>query len=96
MERMMKMIIINQDKDLIVNFDNVNAIGLNKDNAAQIVSTTSNGDKQKLGLYESEERAKEVLKEIIKRYNKALITINRGTGQQKFYDLPKVYYMPEK
>lgn len=49
-----------------------------------------------LGKYETKERAKEVLQAIIKEYKKVLTTFNRGTGQQRFYDLPKVYYMPEK
>ncbi len=49
-----------------------------------------------LGTYETKERAKEVLQMIIKEYKKVLTTFNRGTGQQRFYDLPKVYYMPEK
>lgn len=48
-----------------------------------------------LGTYETKERAKEILQAIIKEYKKVLTTFNRGTGQQKFYDLPKVYYMPE-
>ncbi len=48
-----------------------------------------------LGTYTTKERAKEVLKEIIKEFKRVLRTENRGTGQQRFYDLPKVYYMPE-
>ncbi len=48
-----------------------------------------------LGAYTTKERAKEVLKEIIKEFKRVLRTENRGTGQQRFYDLPKVYYMPE-
>ncbi len=48
-----------------------------------------------LGVYTTKERAKEVLKEIIKEFKRVLRTENRGTGQQRFYDLPKVYYMPE-
>ena len=48
-----------------------------------------------LGTYTTNERAKEVLKEIIKEFKRVLRTENRGTGQQRFYDLPKVYYMPE-
>lgn len=47
-----------------------------------------------LGTYETKERAKEVLQAIINEYKKVLTTFNRGTGQQRFYDLPKIFYMP--
>lgn len=49
-----------------------------------------------LGEYKTEERAKEILQEIVKEYKRVLTTINRGNGQQRFYNVPKIYYMPEK
>jgi hypothetical protein len=49
-----------------------------------------------LGIYKTEERAKEILIEIAREFRRVLRTENRGTGQQRFYDVPKVYYMPEK
>lgn len=89
------MIIVSQDKDLIVNFDNVTVIGIAQSNSKEIDSITVNGEEQYLAEYKTKERAKEVLQMIIKEYKKVLTTFNRGTGQQRFYDLPKVYYMPE-
>ena len=49
-----------------------------------------------LGIYKTEARAKEILIEIAREFRRVLRTENRGTGQQRFYDVPKVYYMPEK
>lgn len=62
------MIIVNQDKDLIVNFENVTVIGIAEGNCKEIASITTNGEEQFLGEYETEERAKEVLNEIRKVY----------------------------
>lgn len=95
------MTIVSQDKKMICNYDNIETIGVgnpleDNDGKFRILIATVSDNEYTIAEYNTEERAQEVLKEIIKRYNKTLITINRGTGQQKFYDLPKVYYMPEK
>lgn len=65
------MIILNQNRDTIINFDNVNKIGLQCNGT--IVMFNNSYDPQNdcsdiLGRYESKERAKEVLEEIIKTY----------------------------
>lgn len=62
------MIIVNQDKDEIINFNNISNIFIynplnNNDGEFEI-----NADDNLLGTYKTEERAKEVLKEIIKIY----------------------------
>lgn len=91
------MLIVNQDKNSIINLKRVNFINIeSSENNFDIEINYADDEWDVIATYDSYERAQEVLQEIIKRYNKALITINRGTGQQKFYDLPKVYYMPEK
>lgn len=58
------MLIIDQDKTLIVNFENVNLIGLPAKNDCTICSRSTNGDTQIIGEYKTQERAKEVLQEI--------------------------------
>lgn len=70
------MIIINQDKTEIINFDNViniNIADCGKDghliSAGFIVGTDDNY--RDLGYYKTEERAKEVLQGIINAYEKA-------------------------
>ena len=88
------MLIVSQIREMVVNLDTICVLGINKNNSKEILSTTNNGNTQTLAKYETRERAKEVLQDILKEYKKVLTTFNRGTGQQRFYDLPKIYYMP--
>ena len=67
------MIIVSQDKDNIVNFDNIVSIGLNdfdidREATFQRITAETIGTSVVLGDYKTEERAKEVLQEIIKSY----------------------------
>ena len=70
------MIIINQDKTVIVNFDNIQFIVKN-DNEPIIYAKTKNGE-IKLGEYTTEERAKEVLNSITEFYSR------EDYGENKF------------
>ena len=81
------MIIVSQDRDLIINFDNVTVIGIAQNNSKEIDSITVVKEEQYLGEYKTEERAKEVLAEIINMYkfNKC-----EAVGQKN-----TVYKMPE-
>lgn len=81
------MIIVSQDRDLIINFDNVTVIGIAQNNSKEIDSITVDKKEQYLGEYKTEERAKEVLAEIINMYkfNKC-----EAVGQKN-----TVYKMPE-
>lgn len=81
------MIIVSQDRDLIINFDNVTVIGIAQNNSKEIDSITVDKEEQYLGEYKTEERAKEVLAEIINMYkfNKC-----EAVGQKN-----TVYKMPE-
>lgn len=65
------MIIVSQDKDKIVNFDNLTQIYITRDEeetATFIRYETVDSLYDDLGEYKTEERAKEVLQEIIKSY----------------------------
>lgn len=66
------MIIVSQDKDEIINFDNISSIVINDawdDKPGQvIIATDVRGNKHTLGYYKSEERAKEVLDWIVTCY----------------------------
>lgn len=95
------MIIVSQNKTEIINFDNVMNMEITdceKDGyliaAGFIVGRDDNY--RELGYYKTEERAKEILIEIAREFKRVLRTENRGTGQQRFYDVPKVYYMPKE
>ena len=81
------MIIVSQDRDLIISFDNVTVIGIAQNNSKEIDSITVDKEEQYLGEYKTEERAKEVLAEIINMYkfNKC-----EAVGQKN-----TVYKMPE-
>ena len=76
------MIIVNQYESIIVNFDNISTIYLNGSGDKVVTALTSHSDKITLGEYATEERAKEVLQEIVRYY----ATANIG----------QVYEMPEE
>lgn len=95
------MIIVSQDRDLIINFDNVTVIGIAQNNSKEIDSITVDKEEQYLGEYKTEERAKEVLQEIYKNYAdfELIRCINDNFQQQlivgnknKYFD---IYEMPE-
>ena len=88
------MIIVSQDKYNILNFDTTVNIGVEEIttlNDIVQISAQTNGNTIILGKYETEERAKEILQEIVNKYrqynldNDKLVTL-----------LPKVYEMPKE
>ena len=58
------MIIVSQDKEEIVNFDNVESIWINVDGEGSFTVEATVNTNTTLGYYKTEERAKEVLQEI--------------------------------
>ena len=65
------MIIVSQDKDKIVNFDNLTQIYITRDEeetATFIRYETVDSLYDDLGQYKTEERAKEVLQKILSKY----------------------------
>lgn len=64
------MIIVSQGKEKIINFNNVNMILVRGDKVISSDNTYNAGadDGDLIGLYKTEERAKEVLQEIINAY----------------------------
>ena len=64
------MIIVSQDKTKIVNFENIDAIEIGNpleyvDGMFKVFASTTSDNEYTLGRYSTEERAKEVLQEII-------------------------------
>lgn len=95
------MLIVSQDKDGIINFENVVAIRLMtnlEDNKRNMIAIdTINGERYSVSKYDTEERAKEVLQEIVKEYENAKAIFDCETGKLKnFINRPKIYKMPEK
>ena len=86
------MIIVNQERTKIINFEKITEI---------IASGTKIlvGDDilipkgEEIAKYETEERAKEVLQEIISKYK---ITLYNSKTNETVVNVPKVYEMPEK
>ncbi len=88
------MIIVSQDKEKIVNFDNLTQLYITQDEeetAYFIRYETVGSLYDDLGKYETEERAKEVLQEITTRHGN---WENMKMGQPSGICLP-VYEMPE-
>lgn len=72
------MIIVNQERDSIINTDNVQVIELLYKNIF-VVYDFDNGACQKIGYYDSEKRAKKVFEEIVEKFEK---------NEKKYY-MPK-------
>lgn len=95
------MIIVSQDKKRIVNFDNLTQIYIThceEDNAGYFIRfETVDSLYEDLGECATEERAKEVLQEIIERYDvlKKNTTYAQGDGGFTFNE-HYYYEMPEK
>ena len=61
------MIIVSQGKDELVNFDRIESIWIDVEEGRVTIEATADTNST-LGTYSTEERAKEVLQEIIKAY----------------------------
>lgn len=88
------MIIVSQDKDNIINFDNLTQVYITQDEEEKayfIRFETVDSLYEDLGEYKTKERAKEVLQEIITRHGN---WENMKVGQPSGICLP-VYEMPE-
>lgn len=89
------MIIVSQDKTMIFNYENIEVIGIKKrvDNGNYVILVETVSDNQyPIAEYKTEERAKEVMEEIVKTYKDTVINI--ATSQ--IYDYSKIYGMPEE
>ena len=92
------MIIVSQDKDVIVNFDRTQNIWIDDD----VLDKTNTSfdivaDEQTIGTYATEERAKEVLQEIVERYHVLKKNTVYAQGDSGFTFNEHYYYeMPEK
>ena len=98
------MIIVSQNKTKIVNFDNLIQIYITQDEeeTANFIRYESvDSLYEDLGEYKTEERAKEVLQEIVKKYS-SYLELKGGPAiiqgqidiQPNIFNIPKVYVMP--
>ena len=83
------MLILSQDKNGIVNLTNITSILVEN---KELIARVTNGHKATLGEYDTEERVKEVLQEIIEAYKESrFIELDSIKAENKV-----VYEMPEK
>ena len=88
------MIIVSQDKEKIVNFDNLTQVYITQDEeetAYFIRYETVESLNDDLGKYETEERSKEVLQGIVSKYK---TTLYNSKKNETVVNIPKVYEMP--
>lgn len=88
------MLILSQDKETIYNFDNIIELktisgGYNYD--CYIGSYNIDGSSTTMGVYNTEERAKEILQEIIEKYKEENYAMIESMAKAQL-----VYEMPEK
>ena len=90
------MLIVNQDRDKIVNFGNLTQVYITQDEekiACFIRFETVDSLYDDLGEYKTEERAKEVLQEIISKYK---TTLYNSKTNETVVNVPKVFEMPKE
>lgn len=100
------MIIVSQDKTMIFNYENIEAIGIREPddngNCAILVETVSD-NQYPIAEYKIETRAKEVLQEIVRAYSNFEYFKNATNEGKKYiitliksqYKLFDIYEMPE-
>ena len=102
------MIIVSQDKEIIINFEKVNIVNINQLNKKQIGAWFNCNEEENnnvlLGEYATEERAKEVLQEILTTYSN-FETLRHSDEREKNtlkeilqnkYEYFDLYEMPQK
>lgn len=95
------MIIVSQDKNMIINFNSIVSTYVIKNYVSEekgykgynIDFATNEEINFVLATYETEERAKEVLQEIISKYK---TTLYNSKTNETVVNIPKVYEMPAK
>ena len=91
------MLIVSQDKEEIVNFDKVESIWICSDEEGRFTIEATADTNSTLGYYETNERAKEILEEIVKEYENVKAIFDCTTRRIKNYiNKPKVYKMPKE
>lgn len=84
------MLIVSQDKNVVVNLDRITEIVV-EDNDVIITDDIYMDYGETIGRYETEERAKKVLQEIVSKYRHF-----NTDGNNSVTLIPKVYEMPQK
>lgn len=94
------MLIVSQDKDTIMNLDNIEILGIGNpleddDGKFKILANTISDSQYTLAKYDTEERAKEILQNLTSLYRKNQQVIGDRGGLVNYIYPPKVYEMPK-
>lgn len=97
------MIIVNQKKDLLINFENIEEIYIQEElvdktqdyKIPHMIYAGTGSGRIELGTYKTEEEAKKVLGEIINKFLEFMLIRNTNGHIQGIEIKPKVYTMPE-
>lgn len=91
------MLIVNKDKNLSMNFKRINFLKVeSNENEFDIVANYANDKEISIATYDSYDRAQEILLEVTNEYKKMARVDEQNNGRPRFYNIPKVYEMPEK
>ena len=95
------MIIVSQNKDIIANFDNIESIDTvaDLDGTGEVpykIHYETSSKREELGKYQTEERAKEVLQEIIDKFMEYGQIQNLAGDIKQVCEMPKKYEMPKE
>lgn len=99
------MIIVSQDRNIIINFNNVANVNIEKcyneslnkeDFSYDILVYIVSSGLTRIAKYQTEERAKEVLNEIVNEYIKYATIANEIGSVKEVAILPKKYEMPKE
>lgn len=91
------MIIISQDKTMILNFEYIETIEIenpleNNDGKFKILCDTTSDNQYTIAEYKTEERAKEVLQRIVETYeycNASAVSTGYGYVKNRVYEMPE-------
>ena len=95
------MIIVSQDRKMFVNFNSIVSVYVIKNYISEeegykgynLDFATNEEINFVLATYDTEERAKEVLQEIVSKYK---VTLYNSKTNETVVNVPKVYEMPKK
>lgn len=91
------MLIVNQDRNLSINFKRINFLKVeSNENEFDIVANYANDKEISIATYDSYDRVQEILLEVTNEYKKMARVDEQNNGRPRFYNIPKVYEMPEK
>lgn len=89
------MLIVSQDREKILNFENIENIWISAEERKFTIKATADTNTT-LGYYKTKERAKEIIAQIVELYEKCQIVVSERNRLVNYVQKPKVYRMPEE